>query len=78
MKHGTMYRRVSGKGWDTLYRIVGTDTLGVGSIDGGWYVVDLTGTGSPRRAGSVIGSPLPRREEARAVALLLHVRRRYL
>jgi len=65
---GAMYANAAPAGeFSTLYRIVGSDTLGVGRISGEWFVADLS---DPKRPHAV-GGALPRREEARAVALRL-------
>ena len=65
---GAMYEQTAPAGeFATLYRIVGSDTLAVGRIAGEWYVADVS---DPKRPHAV-GGALPRREEARAVALRL-------
>ena len=71
---GAMYETAAPAGaFSTLYRIVGSDNLAVGRIGGEWFVADLS---DPRRP-HPLGGALPRREEARAVALrLLAVRAR--
>lgn len=71
---GAMYAAAAPAGaFSTLYRIVGSETLAVGRIGGEWYVADLSDPAHPH----ILGGSLPRREEARSVALrLLAVRAR--
>lgn len=75
MKYGTMYRRVTATGWDSAYRIAGSQTLAVARIGGDWHVVDLSAGTDRHRVGSIIGTPWPSREDARAAALMLAARR---
>jgi hypothetical protein len=75
MKHGTMYRKTDARGWDSAYRLAGSQTLAVGRIGGDWYVVDVSAGEDRHRVGAILGTPWASREDARAAALLIAARR---